>query len=442
MAISSSNIPCIRFINTQNYRNLKGQLNLKNLSIFIGSNGSGKSNLISCLKFLKDCITPEYNESRGVSSFENAVSLFGGESILDNTIESPASVNFCYGFSGLSELSNNPQDSVVLDLKIYVDKNKIFIKEESLYRPDTRVDDEQNRKQKPFYYYQFHHQEVGKGVISVYDDSTQKTHFEHLSEISNISLGLDIIPRLLENAYLYHLYHEKTTVFKVYKVRREIIETISQWQFYNANNMNLQAIKSAEHKMGSSDIYLSSSGHNLPTVIANLSKDINFDDRLNEAIRAILPRTRKIRTVPSGRLSLILEWWLEDQNQALYLDSMSDGTVRMLCWATILHSPYLPTLLVIDEPELGLHVAWMRILAEWIKNAAQKTQIIITTHSPDLLDNFTDCLENVLCFHVEDNQHFSLKNLSSPSLQSQLEQGWELGDLYRVGDPSVGGWPW
>jgi predicted ATPase len=121
---------------------------------------------------------------------------------------------------------------------------------------------------------------------------------------------------------------------------------------------------------------------------------------------------------------------------------MSDGTVRMLCWATILHSPLLPSLIVIDEPELGLHVSWMPVLAEWIKKAATKTQIIITTHSPDLLDHFTDCLENVFCFYSENRTHFSVKSLSKEMLDQKLEEGWQLGDLYRVGDPSIGGWPW
>ncbi|MFN9173215.1 MAG: hypothetical protein ACK58N_01505, partial [Synechocystis sp.] len=65
-----------------------------------------------------------------------------------------------------------------------------------------------------------------------------------------------------------------------------------------------------------------------------------------------------------------------------------------------------------------------------------------STHSPDLLDQFTDCIENVHCFYQQDNNYFGIKTLSQESLQPQLDEGWELGDLYRVGDPLVGGWPW
>jgi AAA15 family ATPase/GTPase len=67
--------PILKFIFTQNYKNLSlsQAVELKNLNIFIGSNGSGKSNFISTLKFLKDCLTNVPDESRGITSFEEAI---------------------------------------------------------------------------------------------------------------------------------------------------------------------------------------------------------------------------------------------------------------------------------------------------------------------------------------------------------------------------------
>ncbi|MGK7872673.1 MAG: AAA family ATPase [Xenococcaceae cyanobacterium] len=258
-----------------------------------------------------------------------------------------------------------------------------------------------------------------------------------MDDIPTNSLGLFSIPSLLENSQ----YPPENT--PIYKARRELVETISRWQFYNANDMNFNEIRISEPKIGPTDMYLSSSGENLPLVLDNLiQKHIDFEERLNEAMKSILPKSRRVRPIRSGRLSLTVEWYFEGMDECFYLNEMSDGTVRMLCWATILHSPVLPSLLVIDEPELGLHVSWMPILAEWIKQASEKTQIIITTHSPDLLDHFTDCLENVFCFYSENSTHFSIKPLSKDMLDEKLNQGWQLGDLYRVGDPSIGGWPW
>ena len=433
------NQPIIRFLRTKNYKNLHldPSVNLNNLNIFIGSNGSGKSNFISCLKFLKDCLTSIPDENRGVSSFEDAISKFGGDKILDVNVESPAKVSIAYCFSQINQTGNLQKDSAILDFKLYIERQKVraSLSEEYLYGGE---DLQETSSRQPFYYYKLHNRGLGQGLLSVYKSPGQEpTNFETLDNIPTNSLGLLTIPTLLENS---KVPPENTPV---YKIRRELIEFISKWQFYNANNMNLNLIRTVEPKIGGSDIYLSASGDNLSLVLDNLrNQNIDFEDSLNEAMKSILPKTRRLRALRSGRLSLTVEWYFEGIKEAFYLNEMSDGTVRMLCWATILHSPLLPSLIVIDEPELGLHVSWMPILAEWIKKAATKTQIIITTHSPDLLDHFTDCLENVLCFYSENRTHFSVKSLSKEMLEQKLEEGWELGDLYRVGDPSIGGWPW
>ncbi|MCC3409165.1 MAG: AAA family ATPase [Microcoleus sp. PH2017_10_PVI_O_A] len=433
------NQPILRFLTTNNYKNLhlEPSVHLNNLNVFIGSNGSGKSNFISCLKFLKDCLIAIPDENRGVSSFEDAISKFGGDKILDVNVENPAKVSIAYCFSQINQTGNLQKDSAILDFKLYTDRQKVraTISEEYLYGGE---DLQETSSRQPFYYYKLHERKLGQGVLSVYNSPGQEsTQFEPLDNIPTNSFGLLTIPTLLENS---QAPPENTPV---YKIRRELIEFISKWQFYNANNMNLNLIRTVEPKIGGSDIYLSASGDNLSLVLDNLNqKDIDFEDSINEAMKSIFPKTRRLRALRSGRLSLTVEWYFEGVKEAFYLNEMSDGTVRMLCWATILHSPLLPSLIVIDEPELGLHVSWMPILAEWIKQAATKTQIIITTHSPDLLDHFTDHLENVLCFYSENRTHFSVKSLSKEMLEQKLEEGWQLGDLYRVGDPTIGGWPW
>ncbi|NER46590.1 MAG: AAA family ATPase [Symploca sp. SIO1A3] len=428
--------PILQFIKTNNYKNLRldEQVTIKNLNILIGTNGSGKSNLISCLKFLKDCLTSLPDESRGISSFEDAVVKLGGTRILDSNVESPAKVGISYGFSQISQTGYQNKDSGILDLKLYVDKQtRVSIAEEYLY---CGKDLHGLGLSQSFYYYHFHNRQAGKGTVTC-SSSMVSDFFPSLDDIPINILGLLVLPRLLENSPF------PPENAPVYKIRRELVEFITNWQFYNANNMDLHQIRTAEPQIGRSDIYLSSSGDNLPLVLDNLNQqNIDFEDSINEAMKLILPQTRRLRPIRSGRLSLTVEWYFEGIPEPFFLTDMSDGTVRMLCWATLLHSPVLPSLLVIDEPELGLHVAWMPILAEWIKQAAQKTQIIVTTHSPDLLDHFTDCLENVLCFASDNRTHFSIKPLSKPMLEPKLEEGWQLGDLYRVGDPSIGGWPW
>ncbi|WP_234301147.1 AAA family ATPase [Sphaerospermopsis aphanizomenoides] len=191
------NQPILQFIVTQNYKNLSlpPPIEVAELNIVIGSNGSGKSNFISCLKFLKDCLTTIPDESRGVSSFEDAVSKIGTDRILDNSVESPAIINFSYCFS--QRLSNEPlheKFNTMLTLTLFVDrkKNKIIISQEFFF-----IGQDLNKlNSPPFYYYKFHDREVGKGAVSVYNLPGQNsgTHLEGLDNIPTNSLGITILP--------------------------------------------------------------------------------------------------------------------------------------------------------------------------------------------------------------------------------------------------------
>jgi len=409
----------------KNYRNLVVQdgVKLNNLNICIGPNGSGKSNLIGVLQFLKESLTSHPNENRGVTRFEDAIQKLGGSNILDKTVEPPAVVQFKLEFNPTDDIP----DGIIFESDLMVKGNleNVIMKRESLSaaRPLPGQD-------KPVQYYD------KEPVINIMADKTNRKLLT-LNEIS------EFIKTESDNKFKKLMQKAQEISIDVIKVRRLLYNAMSDWYFYNANNMNLESIRNSEPKIGKSDIFLSSSGENLALVLENLTQqDIDFEETINFAMRQILPKTRKIRAIRSGRLSLIIEWYFRDIKQPFYLNGMSDGTVRMLCWAVVLHSPVLPSLLVIEEPEIGIHPAWMRVLADWIKAASQRTQVIISTHHPDLLDHFTDSLENVLCFNYDGKSHYHIKPLSRERLAPNLEQGWQLGDLYRVGDPEVGGWPW
>jgi predicted ATPase len=406
----------IKKLTTRNYKNLNQNqgIELQPLNILIGANGSGKTNLISVLNFLKDCLTP-VDSSRGMTAYEQAViNQLGGSKLLDGNLAYPANATYLFEFSHSETLP-----STTLELTLHA-KDAIttpFIVEES-FEPN---------------FYRCHHKQSGIGIVSI--DNPKET--QEITGVPTNELTLLAIPKLLEDR------NEAPT--PIYKARRQLLETISQWRFYNANDMSLKAIRDSYPKIGANEIFLSATCENLPLVLDNLMQHpnygIDFEEKINHAMKSILPNTRKIKTYRSN-LSLAVQWHFEDMREPFYLSEMSDGSVRMLCWASILHSPLLPTLLVIDEPELGLHVAWMQILAEWIKNAADKTQVIVSTHSPDLLDYFTDCVTNVLRFERQGKSHFTIKPLSQSQLSEKIEDGWQLGDLYRVGDPNIGGWPW
>lgn len=79
---------------------------------------------------------------------------------------------------------------------------------------------------------------------------------------------------------------------------------------------------------------------------------------------------------------------LEKDNLEIPLSNMSDGTLRIMAYYVLLHQDQLPTLIGIEEPERNLHPGLLREVASVVKRLSQKTQVIITTHSSQLLDCF------------------------------------------------------
>lgn len=408
-------------ITTKNYRNLVNEdgIELNNLNILIGSNGSGKSNLVALLEFFKNCLTPNSDlESRGVTVFQNAIAKLRNN-ILDAAMQKPSTVKFEIEFDDFYLFS------LTLNVAKFVD-----IQAESL------------QSKKDFVFYKTYYRGLSSGDAIVNTKDIEGAYFEQMLQVPMNELSLVAIPKLVSpNGHYFFVNEDKTPLCGIYW---NLSEFVKKWQFYNANEMDLAKIRSANPKIGLNDIILSKSGENLATVLDNLFNHmkygLDFEERINNAMKEILPMSRRIKTTREG-MSLSVQWYFDGMETPFYLEDMSDGTVRMLCWAIILHSPILPTLLVIDEPELSLHIAWMRILSNWIKQASQKTQIIITTHSPDLLDYFTDCSGDVICFEkAQQKGYFQTKKLPEAILQEKIAEGWQLGDLYRIGDPIIGGW--
>lgn len=136
--------------------------------------------------------------------------------------------------------------------------------------------------------------------------------------------------------------------------------------------------------------------------------------------------------------------WLQLKiSRATYnLSEVSDGTLSLIILATVLFGSTPCTMLAIDEPELNLHPSWLKLVGRWLQRFTSPRQVMVATHSPDLLDTFTEGFRagdvKLLVFDADGN----LRNVEPAALDAKLDQGWELGDLYRVGDPDLGGWPW
>jgi predicted ATPase len=81
--------------------------------------------------------------------------------------------------------------------------------------------------------------------------------------------------------------------------------------------------------------------------------------------------------------------FFEGYTEPIPIDKISDGTLRLLAYLILINQPELPTLIAIEEPERNLHPAWLSIVSDILNQLSTRTQVIITTHSSQLLDTFT-----------------------------------------------------
>lgn len=155
---------------------------------------------------------------------------------------------------------------------------------------------------------------------------------------------------------------------------------------------------------------------------------VNFR-HIEEHIRLVAPFFDRFLLAPlaQNERSIKLEW--AHKNSDAYFDaySFSDGTLRFICLATLLLQPEPPALILLDEPELGLHPFALKILAEMIEAAASKSQIILATQSVTLLNNFS--LKDVVVVE-HDNTKSSFKRLDETALTHWLEE-FNLGELWE-----------
>lgn len=124
-----------------------------------------------------------------------------------------------------------------------------------------------------------------------------------------------------------------------------------------------------------------------------------------------------------------LEWRHKNSDKYFNASSLSDGTLRFIALATLFLQPkaYRPSVILVDEPELGLHPYAITMLASLIKKAAHETQVIVSTQSPLLLDEFQP--EDVLVAdRLDGGTHVT--RLESEKLAAWLED-YSLGQLWE-----------
>lgn len=122
--------------------------------------------------------------------------------------------------------------------------------------------------------------------------------------------------------------------------------------------------------------------------------------------------------------------WLHTKSESYFdASSLSDGTLRFICLAVLFLQPkdQMPSVILVDEPELGLHPSAIHLLYSMIRSASSNVQVIISTQSPILLDYF-DPSEVLVAEQIDGST--KLSRLDSQSLKDWLED-YSLGELWE-----------
>jgi predicted ATPase len=176
---------------------------------------------------------------------------------------------------------------------------------------------------------------------------------------------------------------------------------------------------------------LKEDGGNLPAYLYYLQEKhpMNFK-RIEKIIQSVVPFFDGFNLSPAflDEEKILLEW-TEKEHPETYFNAnhLSDGSLRFIALVTLLMQPKLPKVIIIDEPELGLHPTAINKLSGLIKSAAAKDcQIIVSTQSVTMLNNFD--AEDIITVDKEDNQSV-FRRVDKEMLSIWIED-YSIGELW------------
>lgn len=208
-----------------------------------------------------------------------------------------------------------------------------------------------------------------------------------------------------------------------------VIEAFKQFKVYHFHDTS----ESAKVKLkGSLDdnIILKEDASNLAAFLYRLQeKNVGSYRQIEGLIKQVAPFFNEFNLKPSALNpdEIRLEWLEVGSDKYFNAHSLSDGTIRMICLATLFLQPTPPSTIIVDEPELGLHPFAIQLLASLIKSASKKSQVIISTQSVTLINQFTP--EDVIVVDRQ-NQQSVFRHLSHDELELWQEE-YALGEIWE-----------
>lgn len=236
-----------------------------------------------------------------------------------------------------------------------------------------------------------------------------------------------------EESRLYEQRDEKSFDGQFNGIGYYVYKSISEWMVYHFHDTSSSA------PMRRSEIIednkrLRSDASNIAPFLLNLKNndDPEYElvyEEILDSVRLVIPFFDRFRldVQKMGESEKVrLSWQQKGSDFPMQPYHFSDGAIRFICLATALLQPEPPSMILIDEPELGLHPAAIVILAELIQAASTKTQVIVATQSPALIDQFS--IEDVVVVNRKDGAS-TFQHLAEDDFSSWLEE-YSVGELW------------
>jgi len=331
--------PILKSAHIKNFKSLGDvHLDFRNLTIIVGANSSGKSNCLESLRLLRDIIKngktpPSRNIEDDIRKGEDITGI-----LLQVLIKDIKKVDYSLNLVLETESKEN---SAILSEQLKVGKTKII--------------------------------SVTKGKGEVRDEDSQGLRQPYRSTSDKVALS-------------------STGSFGIKPITLRVADFIKQWEFYDLDPDNIrdygEFMSLRDELVVDNPNILDISGLELQGLLQHWASDESNQtfEEIADEVKKSLNVDLIIREQKKGRQVVKVK---ESDGSEIPFGNLSDGTLRMIGYISLLYSSYIPTLIAIEEPERNLHPSILTDLASILKRLSQKTQVVITTHSSQLLDCFS-----------------------------------------------------
>jgi predicted ATPase len=217
----------------------------------------------------------------------------------------------------------------------------------------------------------------------------------------------------------------------------DVASALSSWRLYREFRTGPQTQARYGVSAASLGDSLLEDGSNLALVLNERNLIGGLSD-FNDWLRRFFDRFQELVVLTRGGVAQL---YVREEGISTPLSaaSLSDGTLRLLCLLVVLLDPAPPPLVCIEEPEAGLHPDAIRMIADLLVNASTKTQLVVTTHSPTLIDALSGEPESVVVCERDLDGFSQFRRLERSQMEIWLDE-YTLGDLWQRGE--IGGNRW